>query len=225
MESRNAGPVRRAFLITCLVVGTGCLAFSSSMAFPQSAVEDEIMDIEENYYFEGNYREAIILIDRILDRPGLSAAETVEARSLKARCLINLNQVEEARGLIEQNLDEDPNWSFDPTMVLEREYAIYQDVRQKRLMAQTGANQSELQQMNSRIESLERENQQLRQSTSGGKKFYENWWFGLLTAAAAGGIVAAIVSGGDEDNPPDPPGPTTGTVSISIPTTSKVVGP
>ncbi len=219
-------PRVRTQILAGWILGIGvCFLAGSATAFPQSSVENQILTIEEDYYYEGNYREAIVLLDRLLATPGMGSFETVQARSLKARCLINLDRVEEARKLFEQNLAADPAWGLDPTLVLDREYAIYQDVREKYLMAQTGAAQTELRQMNSRIAGLERENPELKKlsSSSGGKKFYENWWFTLLTAAAVGGVVAAVVSSGDDETPPPPPDPTTGTIEIGIPVSSVVI--
>jgi tetratricopeptide (TPR) repeat protein len=205
-----------------LLVSAGVLLALAGPVLAQDDVVDEIYSIEENYYYPGNYKEAVVLLDRILARPNLTSRETIEARSLKARCLVNLDQVEEARGLFEQNLREDPDWGLDPTLVLDREYAIYQDVREKALMARTGATEEELTRLNNRLDQLMAENRELRRMSTGSKKFYENWWFAPLTAGVVGGVVALIVSGGEDEEPP--PEPTTGGISIVI-TPSEVVSP
>ena len=193
------------FISVLLVVCIAAFHVPAEALTPKKSPEDDLKQIQYNYYFRGKYAEAIDALNVFLERGDVDKNLEISAREFLAASYILSGEKSKGKDQFLQILNEHEQYAGpDPTKFKAEVVDAFTTTRDAlaavrlRSAPDTGAADGAAR----------------TASEESSKPIYKKWWF-YVGLAAALVVVAAATSPKEEEEPGDPPAPT-GTVSVGV---------
>jgi hypothetical protein len=168
--------------------------YSTAMVLAQGVCDKELADAEQRFY-EGRFDEAIDLVNRCLNKSGLTDVEKVRAYKLMTMAYQAKDYEFQAREAINKLLELVPNYEPDPEQDLPQYVELVRKVKEELQQAQVTPQPTEPQKPAEPV------------TTAPPKKKRGVPWLLIGGGVGVAAVAAAVLAGGGGGNGPPPPPP------------------